>query len=61
MSRKVLSKEEFVRRVMADFVSIKAVATAPVQAQPKQLKRKYSWKRTAYTDFEVVERTALYG
>lgn len=61
MSKRVLSKEEFVRRVMADFAASKQAATAPAQVKPKKRKRKYSWKQTVYTDFAVVERTALYA
>ena len=61
MSRKVLSKEEFVRRVMADFAAAKAATAVPLRAEKKKRKRKYSWKRTAYTDFDVIERTALYA
>lgn len=61
MSSRVLSKEEFVRRAMADFAASKSVAAPVVQAKQKKRKRKYSWKRTAYTDFDVIERTALYA
>lgn len=61
MSRRVLSKEEFVRRVMADFATAKKNAVPVVQVEQKKPKRRYSYKRKQYTDFAVVERTALYA
>ena len=54
--KKVLSKEEFVKKVLADLPSNKIA-----KAIPKKLKRKYSWKSTKYNGFEVVERTAVYA
>lgn len=59
MSRKVLSKEEFVRRVMADFEAKKKAIASVKQAAPK--KRKYTCKRKKYPYFEVIEKTILYA
>ena len=54
--KKVLTKEEFVKKVMVDLAPSKIA-----KAAPKQLKRKYSWKSTKYNGFEVIERTAVYA
>lgn len=61
MSRRVLSKEEFVRRVMADFAAAKSAAASVVQAKQKKSKRRCSYKRKRYTDFDVIEKTVLYA
>ena len=61
MSRKVLSKEEFVRRVMADFAAAKSVVATPVRAEHKKPKRRCSYRRKKYSDFDVIERTVLYA
>ena len=61
MSRRALSKEEFVRRVMADFAAAKSVVAAPVRAEQKKPKRRCSYKRKKYPSFDVIERTVLYA
>ena len=61
MSRVVLSKEEFVRRAMADFAAANSTVAPVMQAKQKKPKRRYSYKRKQYTGFDVIERTALYA
>ena len=62
MSRRVLSKEEFMRRALADLDAENKLVTLPVvQEVPKKLKRKCTYRRKRYTDFDVIEKTVLYA
>ena len=59
MSRKVLSKDEFVRKVMADLPDAKKVKAA-VATVTKELKRKCSVKRYKRNGILCVERLVTY-
>ena len=61
MSRRVLSKEEFMRRALADLDAENKLVAPVVQAIQKKPKRKCTYRRNRYTDFDVIEKTVLYA
>lgn len=61
MSRRVLSKEEFMRRALADLDAENKLVAPVVQAIQKKPKRKCTYRRKRYTDFDVIEKTVLYA
>ncbi len=61
MSRKVLSKEEFLRRALADLAAANKLVSPVVQEVPKKPKRKCIVKRKKYPLYEMVERIIMYA
>ena len=59
MSRKVLSKEEFLRRALADLAAANKLVSSVVQEVPK--KPKCIVKRKKYPLYEMVERIIMYA
>ena len=61
MSRRALSKEEFMRRALADLDSENKLIPAIKQVAPKELKRKCIIKRKKNPFFESIERMVVYA
>ena len=61
MSRKVLSKEEFLRRALADLAAANKLVSPVVHEVPKKPKRKCIVKRKKYPLYEMVERIIMYA
>lgn len=61
MSRKVLSKEEFLRRALADLAAANKLVPSVVQEVPKKPKRKCIVKHKKYPLYEMVERIIMYA
>ena len=61
MSRRALSKEEFMRRALADLDSENKLIPAIKEVAPKELKRKCIIKRKKNPLFESIERMVVYA
>ena len=61
MSRRALSKEEFMRRALADLDYENKLIPAIKEVAPKELKRKCIIKRKKNPFFESIERMVVYA